>query len=81
MAEGHDGAIAQLTAAFCKLPGIGPKSADRMAHFLLGGERGVALELAEALRGVVEKIHPCRECFNLTEGAQCTICSDVRRGL
>src|SRR5262245_53997419 len=79
MVDGHDGAIDWLTAAFCKLPGIGPKSADRVAHFLLGGERGVAVELAEALRGIVEKVHLCRECFNLTEDATCNICSDVRR--
>jgi recombination protein RecR len=79
MVDGQDGAIARLTTAFCKLPGIGPKSADRVAHFLLGGERGVAVELAEALRGVVEKVHPCRECFNLTEAAICSICADARR--
>jgi len=79
MVNGQNGAIARLTAAFCKLPGIGPKSADRVAHFLLGGERSVAVELAEALRAIVEKVHPCRECFNLTEDATCNICSDARR--
>jgi recombination protein RecR len=79
MADAPSSAIEQLTAAFAKLPGIGPKSADRIAHFILGGERGVAIELADALRGVVEKVHPCSECFNLTEATKCKICSDVRR--
>lgn len=62
-----------------KLPGIGPKSAERIAHFLLSGDRKVASSLAEALQGVVEKVHPCRECFNLTEGELCPICSNRGR--
>ncbi len=62
-----------------KLPGIGPKSAERIAHFLLSGDRKTASSLAEALRGVVEKVHPCRECFNLTEGELCPICSNRGR--
>jgi recombination protein RecR len=73
------GAIARLIQEFTKLPGIGPKSAERLTHFLLKGDRRDALSLAEALRGVVEKIHPCRECFNLTEGEVCPICADRRR--
>ncbi len=73
------GAIERLNAALTELPGIGPKSADRIAHFLLLGHRDVAAELAESLRGVVEKVTPCRECFNLTEGEVCPICSDPRR--
>lgn len=73
------GVIDRLSAAFCKLPGIGPKSADRLTHFLLVGDRAVASELASVLREVVEKVHPCRECFNLTEDALCTICANPRR--
>lgn len=72
-------AIGRLTVAFTKLPGIGPKSAERITHFLLGGERTAAAELSAALREVVEKIHPCRDCYNLTESAVCKICGDVRR--
>jgi recombination protein RecR len=61
------------------LPGIGPKSAERLTHYLLGADRSEALELAEALRAVAERVHPCRQCFNLTEGELCSICSDPRR--
>lgn len=73
------GAIGRLIEEFTKLPGIGPKSAERIAHFLLAGDRHDALELAEALRAVVEQVRPCRECFNLTDGELCSVCSDARR--
>jgi recombination protein RecR len=73
------GAITRLAEAFGRLPGIGPKSAERLTHYLLGADRSEALELAEALRAVAERVHPCRQCFNLTEGELCSICSDPRR--
>ena len=73
------GAIARLAEEFAKLPGIGPKSAERITHFLLNGERVVAMSLSEALRAIVEQVHPCRECFNLTEGELCPICADPKR--
>ncbi len=73
------GAIAHLIQEFGKLPGIGPKTAERLTHHLLGTGRGQALALAEALRGISERIRPCRQCFNLTEGELCSICSDARR--
>ena len=71
--------ILKLLEELTKLPGIGPKSAERIAHFLLAGDRKVAVLLAEALRDVVEKVRPCSECFNLTEGNLCPICRDPRR--
>ena len=73
------GAIADLLAALTELPGIGPKSAERIAHFLLSGDRLVATQLAEALRSVVEKVKPCIVCFNLTESELCPVCRDSRR--
>ena len=73
------GAIADLAREFTKLPGIGPKSAERIVHFLLAGDRRTAVALAEALRAVVERVRPCRECFNLAEGDLCPICADRRR--
>ena len=79
MVEEGAGAIARLIQEFGKLPGIGPKTAERLTHYLLGAGRAVALELAEALRKVAETIHPCRRCFNLTESEVCSICSDPRR--
>jgi recombination protein RecR len=73
------GAIGRLIEEFTKLPGIGPKSAERIAHFLLAGDRHDALQLADALRVVAEQVRPCRECFNLTDGELCSVCSDPRR--
>jgi len=75
----YGGAVPNLLREFAKLPGIGPKSAERIVHFLLHGDRRTATDLAEALKIVVEKVRPCRECFNLTEGEVCAICSDPKR--
>jgi recombination protein RecR len=73
------GAIARLVQEFGKLPGIGPKTAERLTHYLLGADRSEALALADALHGIAERIRPCRQCFNLTEGDLCSICTDPRR--
>lgn len=73
------GPITRLHAELAKLPGIGPKSAERIAHFLLNGDRRPAVMLAEALRDIVEKVQPCTQCYNLTEGELCAICLDPRR--
>jgi recombination protein RecR len=79
MPEGQ-GPIQNLLEEFAKLPGIGPKSAERIVHFLLNGDRRVAVGLRQALQAVVEQVRPCRECFNLTDGGElCPICSDPRR--
>jgi len=73
------GAIARLIHELSKLPGIGPKTAERLTHYLLAADRREALALADALRGIKETIHPCRQCFNLTEGELCGLCADPRR--
>jgi recombination protein RecR len=73
------GAIAGVMQELGKLPGIGPKSAERITHYLLGAGHAEVLALAEALRNIAEKVRPCRQCFNLTEGDLCGICTDVRR--
>lgn len=73
------GSIARLIQEFSKLPGIGPKTAERLTHHLLAAGPPQALALAEALRAIAEQIHSCRQCFNLTEGELCSICSDPRR--
>ncbi len=81
MAEvsGAKGVIPRLLEELTKLPGIGPKSAERIAHYLLQGDRRNAVSLAEALLAVAKQVRPCRECFNLTDGELCPICSDPRR--
>lgn len=79
MADGQ-GPIQTLLQEFAKLPGIGPKSAERIVHFLLHGDRRVAVGLRQALQSVLERVRPCRDCFNLTDGGErCPICSDPRR--
>jgi recombination protein RecR len=73
------GAIVRLIQELGKLPGIGPKSAERLAHHLLAANRTDVLALADALRAIKENIHQCRQCHNLTEVDLCSICSDPRR--
>src|SRR6478735_7945109 len=68
-----------LLAELAKLPGIGPKSAERIAHYLLSGDRHAAQDLAAALTAVAAAVRPCRECFNLTEGDLCPVCADPKR--
>ena len=72
-------AIARLARQLNKLPGIGPKSAERLTHYLLAADRQQVLALSDALRDIKEKIHPCHQCFNLTEGERCSLCSDPKR--
>jgi recombination protein RecR len=77
--EQAQGVIGRLVQELTKLPGIGPKSAERIAHFLLAGDRRNAVLLAEALKAVAEQVRPCRECFNLTDADLCPVCADPRR--
>jgi recombination protein RecR len=62
-----------------KLPGIGPKTAERLTHHLLAASRPEVLSLADALRAIKEQIHPCRLCCNPTEHELCALCADPRR--
>jgi recombination protein RecR len=73
------GAIARLTQELGKLPGIGPKTAERLTHYLLGADRRQVLDLADALRAIKEQVGRCRQCCNLTEGDLCAICRDPKR--
>jgi recombination protein RecR len=61
------------------LPGIGPKTAERLTHYLLAAPRPQVLVLADALRAIKEAVRACRQCFNLTEGDLCQLCADPRR--
>lgn len=72
-------AMSRLIDEFEILPGIGRKSAERMAHFILMCPSEKALGLAEAIRTVKTTVRPCAVCYNLTEGEICHICSDSRR--
>ncbi len=73
--------IQALINAFERLPGIGPKSASRLAFFLLRATEDVSQDLAEALDGLKERVAFCQECFNITSAGRerCEICDDPRR--
>lgn len=64
---------------FEKLPGIGPRSAERLAFHILKSDKEAALALAGAIREVKENVRHCRVCYNLTEADPCPICADPRR--
>ena len=71
--------IERLIAELGRLPGIGRRSAERIAFHILKAARDEAFSLAEAIRDVKTKIRPCKRCFNLAEGELCEICADPRR--
>ncbi len=71
--------IARLVAALRRLPGIGEKSATRLAFFLLGAPEAQARELAEAIERLKHEIVLCEECFDLTDSSPCAICRDPKR--
>lgn len=73
------GPIARLTHELGKLPGIGPKTAERLTHYLLAASRSQVYALADALRAIKDSIRQCRQCCQLTENELCAICSDPRR--
>jgi len=71
--------IERLKEELGKLPGIGARSAERLAFHILKASEDEAMALARAIRDVKTKIRPCRICFNLTEQETCDICGDPRR--
>ncbi|HSW44209.1 MAG TPA: recombination mediator RecR [Phycisphaerae bacterium] len=71
--------LARLMIELAGLPGIGPRSAERIAFHLLRVEREEAMRLADAVRDVKDRLRPCRTCYNLSEQDLCAICSDPRR--
>lgn len=71
--------LAQLLEQLEKLPGIGPKSAQRLAFHILRAPREDSELLAQALRDVRTNIHPCARCGNYTDTELCGICQDPRR--
>ncbi len=73
------GPLQSLVDEFGRLPGIGPKSAQRIAFHLLKVAPEDANRLAEAIVAVKERITLCPQCFNVAEGGLCAICADSRR--
>ena len=75
----YAGPINRLIAELSKLPGIGQRSAQRLAFHILRESTDDANALADAIREVKEKVGLCEVCFNLAEGPRCRICEDERR--
>jgi len=71
--------VTKLVDEFAKLPGIGKKSAERLAYHVLRVHKTEALALADAIRNVKENVRYCRTCYNLAEGEECALCRDPRR--
>jgi recombination protein RecR len=71
--------VARLIDEFSRLPGIGPKTASRLAFYLLRAPEEQAQSLADALRELRERITFCSICFNITESDPCAVCSDEGR--
>jgi recombination protein RecR len=72
-------AVDNLVAQLTRLPGVGTRTAQRLAFHLLRAQKDEALALAHAIEDVKERVRFCRECGNLTEEEVCAICRDARR--
>lgn len=79
MAGVYDGAVQDLIDELGRLPGIGPKSAQRIAFHILSSEEADVQALIDAMTGVKARVRFCEICGNVTEQEFCRICSDTRR--
>jgi len=79
MSGAYTESLNRLIEEFGKLPGVGPKTAERLAFYILKANPAEAMALAEAIRDVKNKIKRCEICCNFSEQAVCQICSDPRR--
>ncbi|MBM3669476.1 MAG: recombination protein RecR [Actinobacteria bacterium] len=75
----YDGAVQDLIDELGRLPGVGPKSAQRIAFHILSADPADVEALATALRTVKEKVHFCAICGNIAESDTCRVCADPRR--
>lgn len=75
----YEGAVQDLIDELGRLPGVGPKSAQRIAFFLLDSERSDVQSLADALVAVKDRVQHCETCGNVSEQEECGICRDPRR--
>ena len=79
MAAIYAGAVQDLIDELGALPGVGPKSAQRIAFHILSADAADVARLADALQAVKAKVRFCETCGNIAEGSQCGICTDPRR--
>ena len=79
MSKAHTESMNRLMAEFARLPGIGPRTAERLAYHVLKQPGKEALKLAAAIKAVKTQIRNCSRCYNLCEQQLCAICQDQRR--
>ncbi len=79
MRVAQQGLLARLVKEFSRLPGIGQKTAQRLAFHILKSDREDASRLAEAIEAVKEGLAFCRQCHNIAEGDMCDLCLDPKR--
>ena len=79
MTNAYTESLNKLIEEFGKLPGVGPKTAERLAFHILKARPDEAMALAQAIHDVKSKIKHCEVCYNFSEQAVCQICSDSRR--
>jgi recombination protein RecR len=79
MSSAYTATLNRLIEEFGKLPGIGPKTAERLAFHILKSDAPAAMALADAIRDVKTRIKRCRVCCNLSEADLCQVCTDTRR--
>ena len=77
----YEGVIQDLIDELSRLPGVGPKGAQRIAFYLLNADSADVARLAHSLMEVKDKVHCCSICFNVAQDELCRICSDARREL
>jgi len=75
----HISALEKLVHELGRLPGIGPKTAQRLAYHILRSENQYADKLSEALLRVKAEVHDCPKCFNYTDNEECRYCQDLHR--
>ena len=75
----HISALEKLVHELTKLPGIGPKTAQRLAYYILKSREQYSADLSEALQRVQSEVHECPTCFNYTDNDICRFCSDTHR--
>lgn len=75
----YPSAVEKLIEEFSRLPGVGRKSAERLAFYILKSDEGTAMRLAHAVEDVKKKIRHCKVCWNLSDGAVCSVCENAGR--
>jgi len=75
----YEGAVQELIDELGRLPGIGPKSAQRIAFHIMEADAADMVRLADAIRTVKDKVRLCAVCFNVSEQEECALCRDARR--